>query len=142
MSELVSTNWLYKNINDKNLVILDCSWHMPVEKRNGREEFNKMHIKNAYFFDIDKISDIKTNLPHMLPSKRKFEEKIRKFGVNQNSSIVVYDIKGIFSSPRVWWLFKLFGHNKVYVLDGGLKKWLREKKPVSNKISKIKKIYE
>ena len=93
MSELVSTNWLYKNINDKNLVILDCSWHMPIEGRNGGEEFNKKHIKNAYFFDIDKISDLKTNLPHMLPGKRKFEEKIRRFGVNQNSLIVVYDIK-------------------------------------------------
>ena len=133
MSELVSTNWLYKNIDNKNLVILDCSWHMPIEKRNGEEEFNKMHIKNAYFFDIDKISDLKTNLPHMLPSKRKFEEKIRRFGVHQNSLIVVYDIKGIFSSPRVWWMFKYFGHKNIFVLNGGLKKWLEEKKPVTNK---------
>ena len=139
MSELVSTNWLYKNINNKNLVILDCSWHMPIERRNGGEEFNKMHIKNAYFFDIDKISDLKTNLPHMLPSKRKFEEKIRKFGVNQNSLIVVYDIKGIFSSPRVWWMFKYFGHKNVFVLNGGLKKWLKEKKPITNKKTCFKK---
>jgi len=127
MSELVSTNWLYKNINNKNLVVLDCSWHMPIEKRNGGEEFNKMHIKNAYFFDIDKISDIKTNLPHMLPSQRKFEEKVRSFGINQNSLIAAYDVKGIFSSPRVWWMFKYFGHNNIFVLNGGLKKWLKEK---------------
>ena len=139
MSELVSTNWLYKNINNKNLVVLDCSWHMPIEKRNGGDEFNKMHIKNAYFFDIDKISDLKTNLPHMLPSKRKFEEKIRKFGVNQNSLIVVYDIKGIFSSPRVWWMFKYFGHKNIFVLNGGLKKWLKEKKPITNKKTSLKK---
>ena len=139
MSELVSTNWLYKNINNKNLVLLDCSWHMPIERRNGGEEFNKMHIKNAYFFDIDKISDLKTNLPHMLPSKKKFEEKIRKFGVNQNSLIVVYDIKGIFSSPRVWWMFKYFGHKNVFVLNGGLKKWLKEKKPITNKKTYFKK---
>ena len=139
MSELVSTNWLYKNINNKNLVILDCSWHMPIERRNGVEEFNKMHIKNAYFFDIDKISDLKTNLPHMLPSKSKFEDKVRGFGVNQNSLIVVYDIKGIFSSPRVWWMFKYFGHKNVFVLNGGLKKWLREKKPITNKKTNFKK---
>jgi len=139
MSELVSTNWLYKNINNKNLVILDCSWHMPSERRNGGEEFNKMHIKNAYFFDIDKISDLQTNLPHMLPSKSKFEDKVREFGVNQNSLIVVYDIKGIFSSPRVWWMFKYFGHKKVFVLNGGLKKWLREKKPITNKKTNFKK---
>ncbi len=105
----------------------------------GGEEFKKMHIKNAFFFDIDKISNPKTNLPHMLPSERRFEEKIRKFGVNQNSSIVVYDIKGIFSSPRVWWMFKYFGHSNVFVLDGGLKKWLKEKKPITNKKTTFKK---
>ncbi len=139
MSELVSTNWLYNNINNKNLVILDCSWHMPMERRNGEKEFDKKHIKNAYFFNIDKISDRKTSLPHMLPSKRKFEEKIRRFGVNQDSFIVVYDIKGIFSSPRVWWMFKYFGHKNVFVLNGGLKKWLKEKKPITNKKTNFKK---
>ena len=139
MGELVSTNWLYKNINNKSLVILDCSWHMPIEKRSGGREFNKMHIKNAYFFDIDKISDHKTSLPHMLPSKRKFEEKIRRYGVNQNSFIIVYDTKGIFSSPRVWWMFKYFGHKNVFVLNGGLKKWLKEKKPITNKKTYFKK---
>ena len=139
MGELVSTNWLYKNINNKSLVILDCSWHMPMERRNGEKEFDKKHIKNAYFFNIDKISDRKTSLPHMLPSKRKFEEKIRRFGVNQDSFIVVYDIKGIFSSPRVWWMFKYFGHKNVFVLNGGLKKWLKEKKPITNKKTNFKK---
>ena len=139
MSELISTNWLYKNINDKNLVILDCSWHMPMERRNGEKEFDKKHIKNAYFFNIDKISDRKTSLPHMLPSKRKFEEKIRRYGVNQNSFIIVYDTKGIFSSPRVWWMFKYFGHKNVFVLNGGLKKWLKEKKPITNKKTYFKK---
>jgi len=139
MSELVSTNWLYNNINNKNLVILDCSWHLPIEKRCGEKEFNKNHIKNAYFFDIDKISDHKTSLPHMLPSKRKFEEKIRRYGVNQNSFIIVYDTKGIFSSPRVWWMFKYFGHKNVFVLNGGLKKWLKEKKPITNKKTYFKK---
>ena len=139
MGELVSTNWLYKNINNKSLVILDCSWHMPIEKRSGGREFNKMHIKNAYFFDIDKISDLKTKLPHMLPSKRKFEEKIRRFDINKNSLIVVYDTKGIFSSPRVWWMFKYFGLKNVFVLNGGLKKWLKEKKPVTNKKTSFRK---
>ena len=139
MSELVSTNWVYKNLNNRRLVILDCSWHMPREKRNAKKEYEAMHIKNAYFFDIDKISDIKTNLPHMLPSQRKFEKKIRSFGINQNSLIVAYDVKGIFSSPRVWWMFKYFGHNNIFVLNGGLKKWLKEKKPVTNKKTYFKK---
>ena len=139
MSELVSTNWVYKNLNNRKLVILDCSWHMSREKRNAKKEYDKMHIKNTYFFDIDKISDIKTNLPHMLPSQRKFEEKVRSFGINQSSLIVTYDVKGIFSSPRVWWMFKYFGHNNIFVLNGGLKKWLKEKKPVTNKKTYFKK---
>jgi len=139
MSELVSTNWVYKNLDNRKLVILDCSWHMPHEKRNAKKEYNKKHIKNAYFFDIDKISDIKTNLPHMLPSQRKFEEKVRSFGINQSSLVVAYDVKGIFSSPRVWWMFKYFGHKNIFVLNGGLKKWLKEKKPVTNKKTYFKK---
>ena len=139
MSELVSTNWVYKNLNNRRLVILDCSWHMPQEKRNAKKEYEAMHIKNAYFFDIDKISDIKTNLPHMLPSQSKFEKKVRSFGINQNSLIAAYDVKGIFSSPRVWWMFKYFGHNNIFVLNGGLKKWLKEKKPVINKKTYYKK---
>ena len=139
MSELVSTNWVYKNLNNRRLVILDCSWHMPQEKRNAKKEYEAMHIKNAYFFDIDKISDIKTNLPHMLPSQRKFEKKVRSFGINQNSLIAAYDVKGIFSSPRVWWMFKYFGHNNIFVLNGGLKKWLKEKKPVTKSKTPKKK---
>jgi len=139
MSELVSTNWVYKNLNNRRLVILDCSWHMPQEERNAKKEYEAMHIKNAYFFDIDKISDIKTNLPHMLPSQRKFEKKVRRFGINQNSLIAAYDVKGIFSSPRVWWMFKYFGHNNIFVLNGGLKKWLKEKKTVTNKKTYFKK---
>ena len=139
MSELVSTNWLLKNLKNKELTVLDCSWHMPIEKKNPKNEYNKMHIENSYFFDIDKISDIKSNLPHMLPDKNKFEKQIRRMGINQNSRVVVYDVKGIFSSPRVWWMFKYFGHNNIFVLNGGLKKWLKEKKPVTNKKTYFKK---
>ena len=139
MSELVSTNWLLKNLKNKELTVLDCSWHMPIEKRNPKNEYNKIHIENSYFFDIDKISDIKSNLPHMLPDKNKFEKQIRRMGINQNSRVVVYDVKGIFSSPRVWWMFKYFGHKKIYVLNGGLKKWLKEKKPVTYKKTSFRK---
>ena len=135
----VSTNWLLKNLENKNIVTLDCSWYTSNFGRDTFDEYKDIHIKNAHFFDIDEICDKKSNLPHMAPSTIIFEKKVRSLNINKNSSIVVYDSSGIYSSPRVWWLFKLFSHNKVYVLDGGLKKWLREKKPVSNKISKIKK---
>ena len=139
MSELVSTNWVYKNINNRKLVILDCSWHMPGEKRNPKIEYNKGHIKNAFFFDIDKIANTRTKIPHMLPSIKIFERKIVNFGIYPDSIIVVYDTNGIFSSPRVWWMFKFFGHKNVYVLNGGLKKWLKEKKPITDKKTSTRK---
>ena len=134
MSELVSTNWVYKNLNNKKLVILDCSWHLPSKKRNALKDYQDYHIKKSLFFDIDKIADKKTNLPHMAPNPKFFEKKMQKLGVNLNSIIIVYDTIGIFSSARVWWLFKYFGHDKVFVMNGGLQKWKKENKPITKKI--------
>jgi len=139
MSEFVTTNWLYKNIENKDLIILDCSWYLSSEKKNAEKKFYQKHLKKAQFFDIDKISDKRTKLPHMVPTDKKFQKHSNKLGINSNSLIVVYDNKGIYSSPRVWWLFKLFGHNKVFVLNGGLKKWIKEKKPTTKKMHFIKK---
>lgn len=139
MKVFVSTSWVFNNLKSKKLIIFDCSWHMPSENRNAYKDYKNKHIKNAAFFDIDKIANNKTKLPHMLPSKTKFENIIRKFGVKNDSLIVLYDTKGIFSSPRVWWTFKYFGHKKVYVMNGGFKKWLLEKKPTTKKIYTYKK---
>ena len=133
---LVSTNWVEKNI--KNLKIIDCSWHMPSVERDGHKEYLESHIENAKFFDLDKNSDQKTNLPHMTPSKKTFQKSMRSFGVNDDSIIIIYDTLGIYSSPRVWWLFKYFGHEKTFILNGGLKKWLKEDKPITKKIFKHK----
>ena len=139
MNQIVSTNWVYKNINDKKIIIFDCSWRMPGEKTYDFKEFSKYHLKKSIFFNIDEISNIKSKLPHTIPSPIFFEKKMRNFGVNRNSIIILYDIFGIFSAPRVWWMFKYFGHEKVYLMNGGLKKWLKEKKPTTNKLFKIKK---
>ena len=139
MSEIVSTNWVYKNLNNRKLVILDCSWHLPLNKRNALQEYKDSHIKKALFFDIDKIADKNSNLPHMAPTSIFFEKKIQEFGVTSNSIIIVYDTIGIFSSARVWWLFKYFGHDKVFVMNGGLNKWKKEKKPTTTIIIKPKK---
>ena len=139
MSELVSTNWVYKNLDNRKLVILDRSWHLPSEKRNALKDYQDSHIKKSLFFDIDKIANKKLNLPHMAPHPRFFEMKMQLFGVNSSSIVVVYDTIGIFSSARVWWLFKYFGHDKVFVMNGGLIKWKKEKKPTTEKIIKTKK---
>jgi thiosulfate/3-mercaptopyruvate sulfurtransferase len=126
MRNLVSTTWLAEHLGEDNLCILDCSWHLPAANRNARTEFETTRIPCAQFFDIDAISDKNTTLPHMLPSPEKFASAVSNLGVGNDKKIICYDSVGLFSAARVWWMFKIFGHDNVAVLDGGLKKWLAE----------------
>ncbi len=130
MSNLVTTEWLASHLNDSELCILDCSWHLPTAKRDAKAEFVAAHIPQAQFFDLDAISDTETKLPHMLPSVDKFGREVSKLGVSNTKKIICYDSVGLFSAARVWWMFKIFGHDNVAVLDGGLKKWIAEKRAV------------
>ena len=133
MSEpLVTTAWLAEHLGDPGLVILDGSWHMPADNRDPKAEYAERHIPGAVFFDIDQISDHASDLPHMLPSPQEFATAARRLGVEPNSRIVVYDTPGMFSAPRVWWSFRAMGHDDVVVLDGGLKAWLAEGRPVES----------
>ena len=132
MSNLVSTQWLADHLNDETLVVLDATWHLPTTKRNAEQEYAATHIKGARFFDIDKCSDQKSTLPHMLPSAEQFARQMGALGINSSTHVVAYDSYGLFSAARCWWMFKVFGHNKVSVLDGGLKKWLAEGRAVEN----------
>ena len=139
MNQLVTTDWLDKNI--ENVKILDASWHLPNAKRNSFEEYKAEHIPNSAFFDIDKNSNQKSNLPHMLPSKDDWEIIVSGFGISNSDHIVVYDNSDIFSSCRVWYTFLYFGHNPklISVLDGGFKKWVNEKRPITKKAIKNNK---
>ncbi|PPR27432.1 MAG: 3-mercaptopyruvate sulfurtransferase, partial [Alphaproteobacteria bacterium MarineAlpha9_Bin4] len=121
---LINAHWLKKNIKKSNLKILDCSWYLPNSKRNAKKEFINMRIPGAIFFDIDDICDKKSNFPHMLPSYKYFENKISDLGINTEDILVIYCKEGVLSSPRVWWMFKYFGHKEVFVLNGGLKAWM------------------
>ena len=131
---LVSTDWLMTNLN--KVKIIDCSWHMPQTKRNGFEEYNKQHIKNAIFFDLDKNSKKDTDLPHMLIDNKSWEKIVSNMGIKNDDQIIVYDNSDVISSCRCWYNFIYFGHNPnlVKVLDGGLKKWVNEKKPTTKDI--------
>lgn len=129
---LVSTAWLNAQLKDADLRILDASWYLPTEDRNPREEFDSAHIPGARFFDIDDISDHRSNLPHMVPPVEKFLSRVRDLGVGDGHQIVVYDGSGLFSAARVWWMFKVMGHDNIAVLDGGLPKWIAEGRPVTN----------
>ena len=129
---IVSTAWLNANLKDPDLRILDASWYLPTESRDPKAEFDASHIPGARFFDIEDISDHRSNLPHMVPPVEKFLSRIRELGVGDGHQIVVYDGAGLFSAARVWWLFKLMGHDNIAVLDGGLPKWTAEGRPVTN----------
>jgi thiosulfate/3-mercaptopyruvate sulfurtransferase len=124
VSNLVSTDWLSNVLNE--VLVLDCSWHLPAAKRDGHAEFESGHIPGAQFFDIDAISDKSTSLPHMLPTPEFFASEVSKLGASNAKKIICYDSVGLFSAARVWWMFKVFGHDDVAVLDGGSKKWLAE----------------
>lgn len=129
---LVSTAWLNANLKDPDLRILDASWYLPTDPRDPKAEFDAAHIPGARFFDIEEISDHRSSLPHMVPPVEKFLSRIRALGVGDGHQIVVYDGAGLFSAARVWWLFKLMGHDDIAVLDGGLPKWTSEGRPVTD----------
>lgn len=123
---LVSTEWLAEHLKDPDLRILDASWYLPEAGRNARQEYDEGHIPGARFFDIDEISDSRSDLPHMAPRSEKFTSRMRALGVGDGHQVVVYDGAGLLSAPRVWWLFRLMGQQNVAVLDGGLPKWKAE----------------
>ena len=134
MKNLISTDYLEKNID--NFRILDGSWHMPNSKRDAYKEFIDSHIENSIFFDLDKNSNKNSKLPHMLTSISDWEAIISKFGIKNSDHVVIYDNSDLISSCRVWYNFLYFGHNPnlVSVLNGGLKKWLSEKKQTTKEI--------
>ncbi len=132
MSNLISTSDLAKLIGQYDVIILDASWHLPSAKRDAKAEFTRAHIPGARFFDIDMISDRSSTLPHMLPSAEQFQQQVRALGVSDNSKIIAYDAAGLFSAARCWWMFKGFGHDQVFVLDGGLPRWRVEKRALES----------
>ncbi|MFE3835984.1 3-mercaptopyruvate sulfurtransferase [Pseudogemmobacter sonorensis] len=129
---LVSTEWLGHHLKDPDLRILDASWYMPGTPRDARAEYEAAHIPGARFFDIDEISDHRSDLPHMAPPVEKFMARLRAMGVGDGHQVVIYDGSGIFSAARVWWLFRLMGKTDVAVLDGGFPKWQAEGREVED----------
>lgn len=129
---LVTSEWLAHEGDATDVVLFDASTYLPNEAKNGREEYLKAHIPGARFFDIDAFSDPDTPLPHTVPSQGRFARLIGAEGVGNDSRVVVYDQKGLFSAARAWWLFRYFGHQNVAVLDGGLPKWLSEQRAIES----------
>lgn len=126
---LVEPDWLEARLDAAELAVVDASWRLPGQGR-ARDDFDMRHIAGARFFDIDAVADATTGLPHMLPSPEAFAEAMSEMGVSDSDAVIVYDDKGIFSAARVWWTFRAMGHARVSVLNGGLKAWLDEGRPV------------
>jgi len=123
---LVTTDWLAANLGAPGVVVLDGSFYLPAMKRDAAAEFVAGHIPGAIRFDIDEIADHSTDLPHMFPSEADFAVAAGKLGIGDRDTIIAYDGHGMFSSPRVWFTFRLFGADNVFVLEGGLPKWKAE----------------
>jgi thiosulfate/3-mercaptopyruvate sulfurtransferase len=129
---LVSTDWLQRHLRDPDLRVLDASWYLPDAGRDARAEYMAAHIPGARFFDIDEVSDQRSNLPHMAPPPEKFISRMRAMGIGDGHQVVVYDGAGLFSAARVWWTFRLMGKTDVAVLDGGFPKWRAEGREIED----------
>ena len=127
---LVDTEWLAERLGSGGLVVVDGSWRMPGQGR-AFDDYARRHIEGAVFFDIDAVADRLSDLPHMLPTPKAFAEAVGALGVSERSNVVVYDDQGIFSAARVWWTFRAMGHRNVAVLNGGLKVWCDDGRPVT-----------
>lgn len=128
---IVSTQWLHEHLNDPNLIVLEA--RLDQNQSHLENQKTGLQIKGARLFDIkNDFSDTSNPLPNTFPSEEQFTAESQKLGINSNSTIVVYDTLGIYSSPRAWWMFKSMGHSNVFVLDGGLPEWIKEGFPTEN----------
>src|SRR6516162_10925609 len=127
---LVSTDWLARRLGAAGIVVVDGSFYLSTMQRDAAAEYLAGHIPGAVRFDIDAIADHSNPLPHMLPDATQFARDVGGLGIADTDTIVVHDGAGLYSAPRVWWTFRLFGAEKVFILDGGLPKWKAEGRPL------------
>lgn len=121
MDLLVSADWLAENSGRKDIKVLDGTWVLPADETNLAAGY----IPDAHIFDIDKVADVSSPMKHMLASAEGFAKAVSEMGIRNSDHIICYDRHGLFSSPRVWWNFMTFGHEKVSILDGGLPAWIK-----------------
>lgn len=134
---VVSPDWLEQHLHDPGLSIVDASWYLPDQKRDARAEYDAAHIPGAVFFDQDAVVDPESDLPHTLPPPAEFERHVSAMGITRDDTIIVYDGPGMFTAPRVWWMFRVMGAANVFVLDGGFDNWKADGRPVTDAPTKI-----
>ena len=129
---LVSTEWLAAHLNDANVKVVDATFKLPGVLPLPKDDYLAAHLPGAVFFDVDAVSDHSNPLPHMFPSAEQFGRDVGHLGIGNGDTVVVYDAGGWVAAPRAWWMFLSYGHSNVRVLNGGLKKWRAEGRPVEN----------
>jgi thiosulfate/3-mercaptopyruvate sulfurtransferase len=134
---VVDADWLQAQLGKPGLAIVDASWYLPAQKRSASDEFAAGHIPGAIFFDQDAVVDPDAALPHTLPSPSVFARHVGGMGIAADDTIVVYDGPGMFSAPRVWWMFRIMGAPEVFILDGGLDGWKKAGKPLTSEPTKV-----
>src|SRR5215469_14356644 len=134
---LASTEWLAAHLLDPQVRVLDSSFKQPGVTPTARTDYDAGHIPGAVFFDIDDVAEPGTSLPHMIPSEARFAEKMAGRGVGNGDRVIVYDANGLSSAARAWWLLRLFGHDNVALLNGGLPKWKAEGRPLETAAPRV-----
>ncbi|REF28832.1 thiosulfate/3-mercaptopyruvate sulfurtransferase [Xenorhabdus cabanillasii] len=128
----VTPQWLSKHLNDENVVIIDASAPMPTQSIDYHQKWLENHIPCSQFFDLDKIANLQTELPHMLPEPETFRQAVSAMGISENHLVVIYDQGNMFSAPRAWWTFKIFGAQHIRILEGGLQGWQQADYPMES----------
>jgi thiosulfate/3-mercaptopyruvate sulfurtransferase len=128
---LVDTEWLARHLGTSDLRVIDATWYLPHLRRDARAEFAQAHIPGAVYFDIDEIADRQSPLPHMLPSPEVFARAVGALGIGDGDRVVAYGGANLIASARAWWMFRVFGHDRVAVLDGGMPRWRAETRPLT-----------
>lgn len=133
---VVDADWLQGQLGRPGLSIVDASWYLPAQNRDPKAEYDAAHIHGAIFFDQDLVVDPDSDLPHTLPKPSLFAQYVGSMGISADDTIVVYDGPGMFTAPRVWWMFRIMGAPEVFVLDGGFDNWKAAGRPVTSEPTK------
>lgn len=134
---VIDADWLQERLGSPGVALVDASWYLPAQKRDAQGEYDQAHIPGAVFFDLDRVVDEDSDLPHMLPTPEVFARYVGSMGISADDTVVVYDGPGFFSAPRVWWMFRVMGMYQVYILDGGFDRWKAAGRPVTAEPTKI-----
>ena len=134
---LVETEWLAENLDNSDIRIVDATWYLPTVERDGIENYDAGHIPGAVFWDIDAIADPQSSLPHMMPDETTFQEHMKMLGIGGDHHVIVYDNMKMMTAPRVWWTLRVFGHERVSLLNGGQNKRCAEDRPLTTDAPEI-----